>query len=252
LGVGYDAIRAVNPSIIYCSISGYGQAGPLVDAPGHDLNYQSLAGAVAVRPDETPSIPRVPIADLAAANVAALCISAAWAKRLQTGEGERIDIAMADVIASWVGPSAGTAVRGRNEPVRGSPGYGVFRAADGRYLSLAVISEDHFWVAVCDTLGLADLRDLGYAERLDRVEVCNEAVARAVASLDRDDAVSRLLAAGAPAAPVLDATESGQHRQFRERGVFVEVAGTVRTAFPGRLSVHPVRAPGPAPEPGTG
>jgi crotonobetainyl-CoA:carnitine CoA-transferase CaiB-like acyl-CoA transferase len=252
LGVGYDAVRSVNPSIIYCSISGYGQTGPLVDAPGHDLSYQSLAGAVAVRAggEDVPGIPRVPIADLAAANVAALCISAAWAKRLQTGEGERIDIAMADVIASWVGPSAGTAMRDRREPVRGSPGYGVFRAADGRYLSLAVISEDHFWVAVCDALGIAELRDLDYAERLDRVEACNEAIARAVASLDRDDAVSRLLAAGAPAAPVLDATESGQHPQFRERGVFVEDGEAVRIAFPGRLSVHPVRGPGPAPEPG--
>jgi crotonobetainyl-CoA:carnitine CoA-transferase CaiB-like acyl-CoA transferase len=251
LGVGYDAIRAVNPSIIYCSISGYGQTGPLVDAPGHDLNYQSLAGAVApARADETPVIPRVPIADLAAANVAALCICAAWAKRLQTGEGEHIDVAMADVIASWVGPTAGTAMRDRKEPVRGSPGYGVFRAADGRYLSLGVISEDHFWVAVCDTLGIAELRTLGYPERLERVEECNDAVARAVARVDRDETVARLLAAGAPVAPVIDAGEAGQHPQFRERGVFVDDAGAVRIAFPGRLLVHPVRAPGPAPEPG--
>jgi crotonobetainyl-CoA:carnitine CoA-transferase CaiB-like acyl-CoA transferase len=248
LGVGYDAMRAVNPSIIYCSVSGYGQTGPLVDAPGHDLNYQSLAGAVApARPGATPVIPRVPIADLAAANVAALCICAAWAKRLQTGVGERIDVAMADVIASWVGPTTATARRDREEPVRGSPGYGVFRAADGRYLSLGVISEDHFWAAVCDTLGITGLRTLGYAERLDRVDECNDAVARAVAQIDRDDAVARLLAAGAPAAPVLDATEAGRHPQFRTRGVFVEGAAGVRIAFPGRLSIHPLRTPGPVP-----
>ena len=74
LGVGYDAIRAVNPAMIYCSISGYGQTGPLVAQPGHDVNYQALAGAVAARPGDEigPAIPRVPIADLAAANVAAL------------------------------------------------------------------------------------------------------------------------------------------------------------------------------------
>src|ERR1700688_2667527 len=76
LGVGYEALRAVNPSVIYCSVSGYGQTGALTDLPGHDVNYQALAGAMA-RPN-TPddvSIPRVPIADLAAATVAALAIS---------------------------------------------------------------------------------------------------------------------------------------------------------------------------------
>ena len=90
-------VREVNPSIIYCSISGYGQTGPLVDRVGHDVNYQALAGAIAPRGDETPAIPHVPIADLAAGTVAALLICAAWAKRVQTGEGERIDVAMADV-----------------------------------------------------------------------------------------------------------------------------------------------------------
>ena len=152
LGVGYDAIAAVNPSIIYCSISGYGQTGPLVDRAGHDLNYQALAGAIAPRRpvDDDPAIPRLPIADLAAGTVAALLICAAWAKRLQTGEGERIDVAMADVVASWVGPYSGTEMRGRDEPAVGSPGYGVFRCADGAFVTVAVISEDHFWRGACD------------------------------------------------------------------------------------------------------
>ncbi len=250
LGVGYDAVRAVNPMVIYCSISGYGQTGPLVTQPGHDLNYQALAGAVGARPGDeiVPAIPRVPIADLAAANVAALLICAAWAKRLQTGEGERIDVAMADVIASWVGPHEGTAHRESDEPVRGSPGYGVFETADAKYLTLAVISEDHFWAAVCDALEIERLRDLSYAQRLARVEACNAAVAAAVGRLDRDTAIERLTGAGAPVAPVLAATESGRHPQFRTRQVFLDDDGDTRTAFPGRLTVHPVRLPGPAPE----
>ena len=250
LGVGYDAVRAVNASVIYCSVSGYGQTGRLVDAPGHDLNYQALAGAVApgANDDAPPRIPRVPIADLAAANVAALCICAAWAKRIATGEGERIDVAMADVIASWVGPRDGAAIRDRAEPVRGSPGYGVFRAADGGYLTLAVISEDHFWAAVCDALDLQDLRDRTYAERLDRVDECNDAITAVVARLARDDAVARLAAAGAPVAPVLTPGEAGRHEQFRRRGVFVADGDHVRTGFPALLGEHPVRAPGPVPD----
>ncbi len=251
LGVGYDAIRAVNPAVIYCSISGYGQTGPLVARPGHDLNYQALAGAVAPRSGDAtgPAIPRVPIADLAAANVAALLICAAWAKRVQTGEGERIDVAMADVIASWVGPHEGVAHRDADEPVGGSPGYGVFETADGKYLTLAVISEDHFWAAVCEALQIEGLRDLTYAQRLARVDECNAAVAAAVARVERDRAIERLAAAGAPVAPVLTPSESGRNAQFRDREVFVDDDGDIRTAFPGRLTVHPVRPPGPAPAP---
>jgi len=251
LGLGYEAVRGVNPSIVYCSISGYGQTGPLVHQPGHDLNYQSLAGAVAPRydGDADPTIPRVPIADLAAATVAALLISAAWAKRVQTGEGERIDVAMADVIASWVGPASTTEMRDRTEPVRGSPGYGVFRAADDGFVSIAVISEDHFWQAVCDALEIPELRALVYGERLDRIAECNGAVATRIASLSRDVAVQRLAGAGAPVAPVLMPEESAAHAQFRSRDVFVDGGdGTTRVAFPARLSAHPVRAPGPAPE----
>jgi crotonobetainyl-CoA:carnitine CoA-transferase CaiB-like acyl-CoA transferase len=253
LGVGYDAIRAVNPSVIYCSVSGYGQTGPLVERSGHDLNYQALAGAVAKRRDDEPdpAIPRVPIADLAAGTIAALLVCAAWAKWLQTGEGERIDVAMADVIASWVGPHAGTAMRDRAEPVRGSPGYGVFRAADGEFVSLAVISEDHFWKGVCDALELPELRALTYSERLDRTEACNAAIARAIAVLERDDAVERLAAAGVPVAPVLDAAAASIHPQFVDRQVFVARDGEVRTGFPARLSHHAVRPPGPPPEIGS-
>ena len=77
-----------------------------------------------------------------------MLICAAWAKRVQTGEGERIDVAMADVCAAWVGPYDTVAHRDRDTPAGGSPGYGVFRAADGGYVTLAVISEDHFWRAV--------------------------------------------------------------------------------------------------------
>ena len=151
-------MKAVNPSIIYCSVSGYGQTGALTALPGHDVNYQALAGAIARAnaPDDV-AIPRVPIADLAAATVAALAICAAWANKLRTGKGERIDVAMADVVASWIGPRSGNAIQGRTEPTRGSTGYGVFRCADGGWLALGVIAEDHFWRAVCDGLGIAEL-----------------------------------------------------------------------------------------------
>jgi crotonobetainyl-CoA:carnitine CoA-transferase CaiB-like acyl-CoA transferase len=251
LGVGYEDVKAVNPSIIYCSVSGYGQTGALTARPGHDVNYQALAGAIA-RPNapDDIAIPRVPIADLAAATVAALAISAAWANKLRTGEGERIDVAMADVVASWIGPRSGNAIQGRDEPTRGSTGYGVFRCADGGWLALGVIAEDHFWAAVCAGLDIAELGSLGYFERLDRFEECQTAVARACAALPRDVAVERLTAAGAPVTPVLTPEEMGRHPHFRERGVIAEDdAGELRVGFPAVFTDHPARRPGRSPEP---
>ena len=249
LGLSYEAVRAHNPSIIYCSISGYGQTGPLVHRTGHDLNYQALAGVLAPRDEhDAPTIPRLPVADLAAGAYAAFCIAAAWAKKLATGEGERIDVAMADVVASWRGPHGALALKGRADTSRGSTGYGVFRCADGAYLTLAVIAEDHFWTAVCDALGIAELRTLRHYDRLDRYEECQAAVAAGCARLPRDEAVERLAAHGAPVAPVLTAEQMAAHEQFRSRGVVVPAAdGVPRVGFPVGLERHPPRPPGPSP-----
>jgi crotonobetainyl-CoA:carnitine CoA-transferase CaiB-like acyl-CoA transferase len=250
LGLSYDDVQARNPSIIYCSVSGYGQTGPNVERPGHDVNYQALAGALAPREGEEPAIPRVPIADLAAGTMAALCICAAWAKRIRTGEGERIDVAMADVVASWSGTSSGNVLRGRTQPTRGSAGYGVFACADGGWITLAVISEDHFWQAVCDGLSLPDeLRALGHLDRLDRFDECQAAIAATCTRLTRAEALERLTAAGAPVAPLLDPSEMAANEQFRVREVVVDAGdGTARLGFPARLRVHPPRSPGPTPE----
>ena len=250
LGLSHDDVRAVNPAIIYCSVSGYGQTGPNVTRPGHDVNYQALAGAIAPRPGEEPAIPRVPIADLAAGTVAAMCICAAWAKKIRTGEGERIDVSMADVVASWSGTSSGNVLRGRAQPTRGSAGYGVFRCADGGWLTLAVISEDHFWRAVCEALDLVpSLHALGHLERLDRFDECQGAITAACAGLTRDDALDRLTRAGAPVAPVLDPSEMTANEQFRSREVVFDAGdGTARLGFPARLGEHPPRPPGPVPD----
>ena len=251
LGVGYDAIRAVNPAIIYCSISGYGQTGPYVDRVGHDVNYQALAGAVAPRAAETPVDPARPDRGSRSRDRRRNAHLRGMGQAVQTGEGERIDVAMADVCAAWVGPYDTVAHRDRDTPAGGSPGYGVFRAADGGYVTLAVISEDHFWRAVCDALGLADLGALTYGERLDRIDACNAAVAGAIAGLDRDTAVAQLAAAGAPVAPALTPGELAAEPQFRARQVFVEDGdGHLRVGLPARLSAHPPRRPGPAPEAG--
>jgi crotonobetainyl-CoA:carnitine CoA-transferase CaiB-like acyl-CoA transferase len=129
-------------------------------------------------------------------------------------------------------------------------GYGVFACADDGWITLAVISEDHFWQAVCDGLALADeLRSLGHLARLDRFDECQAAVAAACARLTRDEALERLTRAGAPVAPVLDPAEMAANEQFRVREVVFDAGdGTARLGFPARLQDHPPRPPGPIPE----
>jgi crotonobetainyl-CoA:carnitine CoA-transferase CaiB-like acyl-CoA transferase len=254
LGMDYDAVTARNPSIIYCSLSGFGQEGPLRDLPGHDLNFQAIAGAVAPRDGADPQIPRLPVADLEGGTVCAVLICAAWARRISEGIGERIDVAMADVVAWWVGPRSGTAHSGSGGRTFGSPGYGVFRTRDDAWIALGVLGEPRLWAAICEALALDELAPLSFEERMTRADEVNADIAAAVSRLDRDDALARLQERGAPATPVLEPEEATRHPQIRARGFHVETdAGRVaglpaRLGGDGRVLHTHVPAPGEHPE----
>ncbi|MCP2337093.1 CaiB/BaiF CoA transferase family protein [Actinomadura rupiterrae] len=234
LGVGPEAAREANPALVYCSLSGYGAEGPLADVPGHDINYRAHAAALA--PDAlSPAADELPVADMSAATMAAFAITAGVLHARVTGEGERIDLGMADVMAHWVAtvPQATrtpppTAESHRVGPV---PGYGVYRTKDGRGITLGVVSEDRLWAAVCRALDLPDLAELGFADRLGRVRELDEAVAAAVARLRADEAVVRLAAEGAPVAPILSRAEMMAHPHFAARGVVADggLGSPVRT-----------------------
>lgn len=218
LGVGPEQVRARNPGVVYCSISGFGQTGPLAQAPGHDLTYMAWAGALS--PDgAAPVAPRIPVADLAAATAAALQICAAYVHKQATGEGAFLDIAMADVCATWTGP-ADSKLFGQTRATREIPGYGTFPTADGGWIALGVLDEDPFWAGLCRSLGLDDHADLGFAARTAQVTELQAAVTEAVARRPRDELVTELLAAGVPAAPVLDRPGMLALEHFRARGVF--------------------------------
>ena len=104
LGLDDAAVRAINPGIVYCSISGYGQRDPRAALPGHDVNYQAWAGALA--PEGAPAtIPPLPMADLASGLTAAFGICAAVIGRGASGEGTYLDVSMTDVMATWTGPA---------------------------------------------------------------------------------------------------------------------------------------------------
>jgi CoA:oxalate CoA-transferase len=248
LGIGYEAVRAVNPAVVYCSVSGYGHVGELADLPGHDVNYQAFAGALAPEGEDPPVASPLPVADLAAGLVAAFAVCAALIGARATGEGERIDIAMADVIATWVGPPGVNRVADAPGASRGVGGYGTFRTADGRWVALGVIAEDHFWRCVCDALGLPELRGATFAERVARGAELNEAIARRIATLPAARVVEVLREAGAPVAPVLSRDAMAALDHFRARGAIVEGPdGALTAGHPARFMNRPARPPAPPP-----
>ncbi len=234
LGVGFDAVRARRGNVIYCSLSGYGSDGPMRDAPGHDVNFQALAGALAPR-GGTTAVPRLPVADLEGGTMCALLICAAWARRVVTGVGERIDVSMTDVVAWWVGTRTGVAHADAAERTAGSPGYGVFPTRDDRWIALGVLGEARLWDAIVTALDLDHLVGLDFATRLARTTEVNEEIAAVIATLDAENALARFAQHGAPASPVLTPEEATAHPQLVARDIHVRTtAGTV-VGLPARL-----------------
>jgi crotonobetainyl-CoA:carnitine CoA-transferase CaiB-like acyl-CoA transferase len=165
LGVGYDAMRGVNPGIVVCAISGYGQESPLRDRPGHDLNYLALAGMLGLtgERDGAPVQPAGQIADLGGgALMAAFGILAAIRERDRTGEGQVVDVSMTDGALSWLAMVAarhladGSALgRGDLELGGALVCYRPYACADG-WVALGAL-EPKFWHAFCRGIGREDL-----------------------------------------------------------------------------------------------
>jgi crotonobetainyl-CoA:carnitine CoA-transferase CaiB-like acyl-CoA transferase len=218
LGLDEPAARAVNPGVVYCSISGYGQQGPLSRQSGHDINYQAWAGALAPE-GGVATMPPLPLADLASGMAAAFGICAALLGRVAAGPGpgpgSYIDVSMTDVMATWTGSARAVSdEEGDVSAVRdgGSwapspthvPGYGLFATADGGQVALGVVNEQHFWSALCTELGLTAEADVTFGDRMRTGAELGRAVAGAIGRRPRDEVVASLLAVGVPVAPVLD------------------------------------------------
>ncbi len=169
LGLGYDAVAAVNPRIVYCSITGYGQTGPYRDRPGHDLNYCGHAGVADQNgvDKDTLALSNLPPADLlGGALSAATAILAALFDAARTGRGRHLDIAMADgALALAVMPLAALASHGSTRRAGedtltgGLACYALYRTADGRFVAVGAL-ERKFWDRLCAVIARADLAPL--------------------------------------------------------------------------------------------
>lgn len=268
LGIGPDALRAVNPRLVYASISGFGQDGPYANWPGFDSIAQGMGGLMSVtgKPGEGPMRVGIPLADLCAGHFCAMGILTALLERDVSGEGQWVQtslleaqIAMLDFqAAQWLVDGKVPAQTGNEHPL--TVPTGVFATKDG-YLNIAAIGQT-MWKRLCEALGIGHLADAPGMDS-DPARVCNrERVNAAVEAALRERTTAewteRLLKAGVPCGPIHTVDKVFDDPQVRHLGMAWPMAGAegetrggALVGQPMRLSRHPrVAPPAPAPEQG--
>ena len=244
LGIDYDTLRALNPGLVYCSVSGYGQTGPARDWPGHDLNYAAMAGAVAISgaPNGPPEYTTgVPIGDLSAAMYAIITILAALRGRDATGQGQYLDVSITDALASWVAPRYGVWDAGRRAgkdvtkaDILRRAAYGIFETADAKFITIGAI-ETHFFRRLIRATGMTGFDD----------PALDDFAARTALSDDIRAALTPLIAAkpfahwaevfeaeDVPFAPVNALDDLALDAHLKAREVVREVGNAQVIAFP--------------------
>jgi crotonobetainyl-CoA:carnitine CoA-transferase CaiB-like acyl-CoA transferase len=237
LGLDYEAVKAINPRAVYCSITGYGRDGPRRDEAGHDLNYIAATGLLALSPgpEDHPTIPPALVGDIGGGSMPAVMnILLGLRRRDATGEGCFIDIAMADAMFTfaWHALASGFAERrfpqGVTRLTGGSPRYQLYPTRDGKLVACAAL-EQKFWLAFCAAIGLAP----PFVD--DRVDAAatTTAVARIIASRTAQEWRPVLAAADCCATIVTELEQAVADPHFVGRGLFAhEVVTTRGTTMP--------------------
>ena len=245
LGAAYANLSNDNPGLVYCSISGFGQDGPWRDRPGHDVNYLALSGYMGLQAEVEgrPWPPAVLFSDLVSGLYAAIMTLAAVAGRSASGKGAYIDLSMTDAALALMGLEVGRAgdpsEDGRSPNVTFIPHYGLFPCADGRWLSLGIVHEDHFWDRFCKVAGLDDMTGMELDERLREADSIQAALVEVFPTRTAADWEAELLDADVPAAAVADLEEVLDTPHFMARGMFASVGGTTFLGQPARFSTGP-------------
>jgi len=259
LGVGYATCSAVNPRIVYCAISGYGQTGPYRDIAGHDVNYCGYAGLVDQIgvADGAPAIPNLQIADiLGGAVVPAMGILAALLDAQRSGKGRYVDVAMTEgVLVHNLQALAAVASTGKTHP-RGAdflsgrePCYSVYRTADGRHMAVGAL-EWKFWERVCEVLGRPDLKACHWEKRARDAKWGKEQTAAIFASKPQAHWIEKFSGVDCCVSPVLTLDESFSDPQVVARDMVSRAGGTLQFAPPLKMSEYEFAVERPSPEAG--
>jgi alpha-methylacyl-CoA racemase len=252
LSLDYETLKAVNPGLIYCSLTGYGQTGPLKNRAGHDINYLARSGIMSYSGRKTsgPCLTGIQIADIASgSNNAVIGILAAIIHRQRTGEGQHVDVSMTDGVVAFNAISGaaflvdGTENRREEGLLNGGSFYDFYETKDGQYLSFGGL-EPQFFAAFCETIGRPDLIAGGVMPpELPRVK---EEVREALKTKTRDEWMALFAKVDACVEPVLALGEVLADPHISARGLVVEAdlpgEGTVRQLG------HPIRYSATPPE----
>jgi crotonobetainyl-CoA:carnitine CoA-transferase CaiB-like acyl-CoA transferase len=220
LGIDFESLRKINPRLVYCSISGYGQDGPFRDVPGHDLNYQAMAGMLEGFRDRNGEYiaPRITVADLSSGMFAVIGILGALTAREKSGKGQYVDVSMFDGLLSWMSASVGMTFATGMFDFGQDAGYGIFRGADGKPFTLGIAHEDWFWQRLCSAVGLEEHAGLNALARRLKQPALEKKMQAAFSTKPRDEWVRILIEADVPVAPVndMEALPNDPHVQARK------------------------------------
>jgi len=248
LGIDYDTLASENPRLIFCSLTGYGQTGPLRDRAGHDNNYLALAGVMSHsgRRDEGPVPQGVQIADVGGGSLMTVMgILGAALHREHTGDGQYVDVSMYDGALMWNAYAAagyfvgGEAPTYESMPLNGGTHYDYYRTKDGRYLSVGSL-EPKFWQGFCHAIGhpeFIDRADLPGPE----MDTLKEDIRAVILEKTLDEWSAIFEKHDVCVEPVLDLAEAFEHPQCLARDMIAAVPKADRgaqrqVAFPVKFS----------------
>lgn len=226
LGIGYEALSEVNPDLVYCSISGYGQSGPYRDRAGHDLNYQGYTGFLDMTREDSedkPSVPGFPIGDMASGLTAAQeIVTALLARELGNARGQYLDVSIAESMLAFSQVISAEALAG-SSPRPGEtlltgkyPCYGIYEASDGKYVTLSAL-EPKFWSQFCSLLDREDLEDLHLSDDPEERRELRQELRDLFQTRTRDEWESELGDEGAMVGSVLEPEEVVENPHFESR-----------------------------------
>ncbi|HEY9162166.1 MAG TPA: CaiB/BaiF CoA-transferase family protein [Desulfomonilia bacterium] len=226
LGLGYEALSKINPSLIYCSLSGYGQTGSFSGRAGHDINYMALSGVESIsgRRDTGPVLTGIQIADIASGSKNVIIgVLAACINRMNTGKGDYIDVSITDGVFSMslftiAGHLAGAVEPQREDFLSGGALYDFYPTSDGKYLSVGPI-EEKFFKVFCETIGRPDLIESGILN-WNAKECVRNIIAEKPLAYWRE----KFMACDACVEPVYSVGEAIANPPLSERDMVVEVS----------------------------
>lgn len=263
LGLGYEKLQAINPKLIYCALTGYGQTGPYRDRAGHDVNYLAITGVLDQigSANGPPAFSNLQIADLAGGALSAVMgILAALVDQQRSGKGRFVDVAMSDCslalnVTALFARRAWGEVRPRGQDFLSGalPCYNIYRCGDGRYLALGAL-EPKFWYNFCQAVARPDLKNQGHL--IDQAgDVVKAEVEKILSARSAAEWLAILEPADCCATQVLTLDEAFENEQIRARDLVIVVdqpedGAITQFAFPIKMSDFAFSVDRPAPRMG--